>query len=318
MDTELQDFQCMQELKVRCSAYVLSILLFCASIAPALAESQDSVSTGNVRVVSLAPSITEIIFALNAQSNLVGVTRFCDFPPEAVKLPKIGGLVDPNLESILSVKADIVLGMPEHTDIAAALSRFNVRTSLYRQGSIQEIIDSIVGIGTLIGREQEAKKLTSKIQAHLAALRESATSTVQPRVLVSVGGHVRPGALDSIYAAGPGTLYDELLRIAGGRNVLQSGTEYAKLSSEGLLDLNPDVIIDLVPSSFGANPEDRLKKRSDTIRAWSSLENLKAVRTQRVYVLDQDFVVNPGPRTIKTLELFSEAIRPQAGDYAQR
>jgi iron complex transport system substrate-binding protein len=283
-----------------------------------MAESKDSVEQGNIRIVSLAPSLTEIVFALGSGPRLVGVTRFCDFPPEARKIHKVGGLVDPNLETILSLNADLVIGMPEHAAIANRLDSFNIKTSLYRQGSIEEILNSIESIGEQIGKTPEARTLVSEFRSKIASITSRVVDTSKPNVLVAVGGHVRPGVLDSIYAAGPGTIYDEMIDLAGGINVLRSGIEYAKLSSEGLFALNPDIIIDLIPAKIDSTPDELKQVRIKTLTAWNTLSRLQAVSSKRVYVFDQEFIVNPGPRTIETLELFSHAIHPRSDVHARR
>lgn len=305
------DFQSLLEFKVRSNAglFLLALLFFqSAAIAePAKVHSPETGrSIHQLRLVSLAPSITEVIFAIGAESTLRGVTRYCDYPPEAQALPKIGGFLDPNIESILGRQPHLVLALPQQVDSLRNLERFGVKIHALKQDSISDILSSISNLGALLNAGDAAHTLKEKINAKIHRIQARVRDKPRPRVLVSVGGHARPGELSSVYVAGSDTFYAELIELAGGRNAYQGVVaNYAAISAEGVIRLDPEVIIDLSPSSKDSKSLSRAAQRT-----WQSLPNLSAVKNKRVTVLTQDYTVTPGPRIVNTLELFAKAIHP--------
>ena len=261
----------------------------------------------DIRIISLAPSITEIVFALGAGKQVVGVTNYCDYPPEAKDLSKVGGFLDSNFEAIVALQPTIIFGLPEHGAMKERLTSFGLATLLVKQDSLKDIFNSIRLVGEKLNKDEIAEGLVDEIQFKVSTVRNRVRSLSKPTVLVTVGGHVKRGSLDSIYAAGLSTLYSELVEIAGGTNIVTIELQYAKLSAEALLTLNPEVVIDLVPSENDVNQE---LARRETLAVWENLPKLQAVKLDRVHVLDQEFVINPGPRITKTLELFARAIHP--------
>lgn len=255
------------------------------------------------RVVSLAPSLTEIVFAIEAESQLVGVTNYCDFPPEAQKLPRVGGFADLSLERILTLKPTLVIGLREHEELLGKIAALGVNTSLFFHESLPTIFKSIEKLGVQLERPEEGLALLNSMRQRIEEVARRAGEN--RRVLLTVGGHIKRGSLDAIYAAGSLTIYDELISLAGGTNVFASKLRYGKLSAEAILALDPDVIVDLVPASPGV---DRKKLKADVLSAWHSLSRLRAVQADRVFIIDEEFVVNPGPRIIDTLELIQAAI----------
>ncbi len=311
MDLGHEDFLHMQELRLRYSLHFLAfVITFFLNVALASAEESSSTAQKPQRVISLAPSITEIVYALGRGKQVVGVTSYCDFPAEARAVAKVGGFSDPNIEAVVSLRPTVVFGLPGHQALADGLDSFGIKAVLTKQESFADIFASIRTIGESLDSKDAAEKLTSQMSAGMAAVREQRRGEHRPTVLVTVGGHLKHASLDSIYAAGSSTLYHELIEFSGGRNVLESRIRYGKLSAEALLTLNPDVIIDLIPFADGAGEEQSAKIRKETIELWNTLPRLKAVQQKRLYLLDDEFVVNPGPRTVKTLKLFAEAINP--------
>ncbi len=269
-------------------------------------------SDTSLRLVSLAPSITEIIYALGRGSSLVGVTRYCDYPPETQDVAKVGGFLDPNIESILRLQPNLVLALSLQQSQVESLRALGLRLHLLQQNSIAEVLSSIIAIGNLVKASGPAQKLRDEIQHALDAVEMRVKKLARPRVLVAVGGHATPGSLEAVYVAGGNTFYSELITLAGGKNIYEGRVEhYALLSAEGVLALDPEVIIDLSPSTSSVEQTTTL-----ALEAWQSLPRVTAVKTHRVTVLTEEFVVNPGPRIALTLELFAKAIHPEEFHHA--
>jgi iron complex transport system substrate-binding protein len=260
------------------------------------------------RIVSLAPSITEILFALAQDEKVVGVTEYCDYPPAAKLKPKIGGYYDPNYEAIVAERPDLVVMLREHADVVGNFDQLGIATIMVSHDSIDGILESIGTIGRACGVDAPAARLRSELAAQLDAIGAAAAGRERPRVLVSVGRSMGTGSIKDVWAASAGTLYDEIVTRAGGVNVLQSANvKYASLSQEGVVTLDPDVIIDMVTdvADMGADIE--------TVRRdWLSMGDLAAIRNGRLYVLGGDYVVVPGPRVVALVEDVARCIHPGA------
>ena len=254
------------------------------------------------RIVSLSPSITEIIYALGEGGSLIGVTPYCDYPIAAKALPKVGGLFDANIEAILALKPTLVIAPREHQALRQGLSFSSAEVLTVKQETISEIKRSILEIGSKLGRSYEADTLVRNIETRIAKVKRKAVPRKLPRVLVVIGGHRN---LDSFYAAGKETFYNELIELAGGINAYSGRLEFPILSAEGVVSLNPDIILDLVAD---VNPDAPVDVESLKV-AWQSLPNLKAVAEKQVYLFTDEFMINPGPRIPLILEKFAWAIQ---------
>jgi len=275
-----------------------------ALLAPAPRESS---ATGMPsRIISLAPSITEILFALGLGDRVVGVTRFCDHPTEAASLPNVGGYYDPNYEAIVALDADLVILLPEHEEPREYLRGLGIETLAVGNRSTKQIMDSIVTVGGRCGAEVKATEIVTDIRARLARVAELTRDTTRSRVLVSVGRAMGSGSLEDVYVAGEGTLYDEAVSLAGGENACRGGGPlYPKLSAEGVLLLDPDVIVDLFADIKTSG------RSEDEVRAdWRSIPGARAVAAGRVHVLTEMYAVRPGPRFILLVEHLARILHP--------
>ena len=289
--------QHMAELKFPYSV-LISALVFMAGASYSFAAAEEK----EQRIVSLSPSITEIVFALGLGDRLVGVTRYCDYPKEAKKLPDVGGLYDPNLEVIISLKPSIIIGPEEHRIRSADFNFGEARGVFVKHGTIAEVKDSILKIGHELGRDSRAKELVRSISETIEQIAGERSGGTAPRVLVVVGGH---RGVDSVYAAGQKTFYDEIITLAGGKNAYDGSVQFPKLSAESLLSINPDIVIDLIPE---LDPEKPIDKKT-LLKAWQTLPNLKAVKSNQTFVFTEEYLVNPGPRIPLILKKFALVIR---------
>ncbi len=259
------------------------------------------------RIISLAPNITETLFALGLGDRIVGVTRFCKYPPEALEKEKVGGFLDPNYEKIIELKPDLVIMLPEHEHIQKYINELGLKSIVVHNRSIGEILNTITIIGSICNSEKSASELLSKIESLMKTIEDKTEGKKQPRVLFSIGRTLGSSSLKEVYVAGKNTFFDELITYAGGVNAFEGNDiAYPEISREGLLYLNPDVIIDMVPVSGENNPDVSLIAKD-----WDCVPDINAVKNNRVYVLNNDYSFIPGPRFILLLEDLARILHPE-------
>jgi cobalamin transport system substrate-binding protein len=256
------------------------------------------------RIVSLAPSLTEIVFRLGAQERLVGVTRYCNVPPEAAKLPRVGGVVDPDVERIVAARPDLVLcttdGNPKEK--VRILEEMGIPCFAVGPQDLPAVLGTIGRIGILLGVPEEAKRVVEDLRRRTArasdsgpcAGRESKGAgerSAPPRVLFAV-------STSPVIVAGTGTFLDELIRRAGGRNAAQRFLgRYPRLSVEELVAASPDIV--LIAAMVG------VERFPEAVTRWTEIP---AFRDREVYSLDGDLVTRPGPRLVDALEEVSRIL----------
>lgn len=257
------------------------------------------------RIVSTAPSLTEILFALGLGPRVVGVTEFCRYPAEAARKPKIGTFLEPNFERILAQRPDLVLVVRNPVRLAERLSQLGLHAVEIPQDTVGEILASIRQIGRLAGVEARANELAASIQRDLDAVRRRAEGLPRRKVLFLVGRS--PGTLQGMVGVGPGTFIDELIRLAGGENVLAgSPMAYPRVSVEQILAADPDVILDM--GDF-AHHEGRPMDSPEQFRAlWAPYTALRAVRNRQVRQVAGEVLIRPGPRVAEGARLCLELI----------
>src|SRR5580698_10384851 len=204
--------------------------------------------SGPQRIVSLAPAITETLFALGAGPQVVGVSQYCDYPPEVLKLPKIGTFLTPNIEAIAGLRPTIVIGLQNSSDLreVRALKAMGYRTLMVNDDSIAGIEASIRTIGEAIGRAQNAHALIERIDLNVAAIEERLRVVPERRVLMVVGHQ-------PMVAVGRGTYLDELLTMARATNIAAGSDQtWPRLSLEYIIAMRPEVILD---GQMGTDPD---------------------------------------------------------------
>ena len=254
------------------------------------------------RIISLAPSHTETLFALGLGDKVVGVTDFCDYPAEALGKEKVGGFADPNLEKIISLKPDLVIANNLHEQIAAELGRVGIAVVVSNPRNVAEILDSIKVIGQATGTEAAAEALIKNINQDVSAVTEKVKAldpSSKPVVYYEVWH-------EPLMTVGPGTVMDDLINLAGGINIgADADKEYPEYSEEVLIQKNPQVMIHSY--AHGTAEADN----SATIRTRRGWENLACIRNSRIYLVDPNLATRPGPRIAEGLWLFARAIHPE-------
>jgi len=251
-----------------------------------------------MRIVSLAPSVTETLFALGSGPSVVGVSDYCDYPPAVRTLPRVGSFLTPNLEAIIAARPTLVIGLGLSSDLRQirALKSMGYPVLLVRDGSLNEIDASIEAVGAQIGRESEARHLVAQIRTQIAAVRERLANVKSEPTLMLVGHQ-------PIVAVGRGTYLDELLRIAHAENIAApANEEWPHLSMEYIIAMRPEVILD---GSMGNDP-------TSSSSFWDKYPTIPAVREHRVLGYPESPILHSGPRVGESLEMIARMIHPEA------
>lgn len=260
-----------------------------------IAQSATLPASAPKKVVSMAPNITEILYVLGHEDRLVGVTRFCDYPPKAKTHPKIGGFIDPDIEAILAAQSELVIGMKAGDDkITQSLDRAKLSYVFFQLDTIEQTYKGIQDVGALLGTPEKAKKLVDDMKERIAARTNKPTEPATKTLFVL--GH------DPLIVAGAGTFGDELITLAGGTNLAASLSQpYPQLDIEKVIELDPDVIIDSTMIPEG---------QPNAEAFWANYTSVSAIKTARVHTFTDPSLLRPGPRLPDALEVFSDAIVP--------
>jgi iron complex transport system substrate-binding protein len=291
---------------MRRRALATGILWLLLAVAPAQAATISdmlgrpvTVPDGPLRVVSLAPSLTEIVFALGRGDWLVGVTDFCDYPPEARSKPRVGGPMTPDLERVVRARPDLALatadGNPRET--LAQLARLHIPVFAVKAEGYAGILGSAEAVGRALRAELEAAALVQDIRDRVAAIRRAVALRVRPRVLYLVW-------TDPLIAAGPATYIHDLIEMAGGENVVRErSVPYPRLSWEEVVGAAPEVIL---VASHRDGPD-----RPSIGEVWRGWQSVPAVRSGRIIAVPGDTIHRPGPRVAEGVERLARAIHPE-------
>lgn len=290
-------------------AAILSFLIFSST---ACIETQKTAFTSNghipSRIISIAPSVTETLFAIGAGDRVVGVTAFCNWPDQAASLPKIGEFSHFNFEIILSLRPDMIVASkdaPSET-VAYEMAHYGIPSVIVDAAAIGETIDSIIEIGKAVGSEREALELARQMQTRVAAIQKIIAGAPPVKAII-VFDH------EPLILAGPGTFADDIIRLAGGSNTAADALiRYPQYSVERLVLEGPDVIIEAAQGG-GYGPVDMEKKAE----FWSKWPMIPAVKNGRIAVVDSDLVSRPGPRIIDGLEAVARALHPDKFSNAE-
>lgn len=248
------------------------------------------------RIVCLAPSVTEILFAIGAGETLVGRDAFSDFPAEALAVPVVGSDLEPSQEKVLGLRPDVVFTATtaNRTDTAEALTRLGIAVYVTKTESLADLERTITDVGAVVGRSAEAARLWRSLRAGLDALRRDARRTPSVKTLVVVWN-------EPLFVVGPGSYTSELLRLAGGVNVAADGASgYPRYALERVLRAGPQVIL------VGSHKDDVVPK--DRISFWARYDEIPAVKDKRVESVDGDLLFRAGPRAVEGARMLFDVL----------
>ncbi len=258
------------------------------------------------RIVSLAPSNTETLYALGLGDQVVGVTRYCSYPPEVIDKAQVGGYTTPNYEAILALEPDRVVVLPEHEQTVRYLDDLGLDRLIVDHRTLPGILESIEIIGEACDRSAQAAQLRDELQGRIDRVQARTADLPRPHVMVSIGRH-GGGTLERVTIAGREGFYDALIELAGGTNVYRGeAVRFPVVSAEGIRRMDPEVIIDLAPDlDLQPGEEQRIQ------REWDVVGDARAIRDGRVHVFTDGYIVVPGPRTVLLLEQMARVIHPE-------
>jgi iron complex transport system substrate-binding protein len=284
----------------RTKKLIVGTLLLVACAAGGVAQERRS------RIVSLVPALTEMLFAIGAGPQVVGVSSFDRFPPDVTTLPRLGALLDPDTERILSLRPTLVAVYGSQTELQAQFTRAGIRTYVYRHGGLETIYRTMRELGDATGRRPQADRVVRDLQTRIDAVRTRVRGRPRPKVLLVIGR--QPGTLREIYVSGGVGFLREMLEIAGGRNVFDDvRRESAQPSQEAILARAPEVIVEVhAEGMFKATSVDK------ETAVWAPLSSMPAVRNNRVHVLVGQYLVVPGPRFADAAETLARTLHPDA------
>ncbi len=257
------------------------------------------------RLISLAPSITEILYAIGQGDLLVGVTPFCNYPPEAKLKPKVG-YARANLESIVALTPDLVLAPSEfmRADLLRKLEQLKIQTFVLHANSVEDIYAHIQTLGRMLNRTADAQRVSGDLRGKVLEIKSRTERLPKPRVLYVLN-------TNPLITVGPGSFIDQLIELAGGANVAAAtDAPYPRLSMEAVIKGDPELIVFPVGDAEGI-PEAEQQQ-------WHRWTSLSAVRHGRFHRVSADLLNRPGPRFIEGLDALTRIIHPELYESGSR
>jgi iron complex transport system substrate-binding protein len=264
---------------------VAALTLFFARSSPSASSSQPV--NHPKRIISLIPAVTEMVYAIGAGPQLVGVGSFDTYPSEVASLPRVGGLLDPDVERILALKPDLVIVYGTQNDLRLQLERAGINQFSYKHGSLAGVMETIRALGIRLGRAEGADRVATDLENRLSAIRGKVSGRVRPKTLLVFGRDAL--ALRGIFASGGIGFIHDMLTTAGGDNVFTD--------VKAIIEMRQSVKADEIAAERAV---------------WSTLSSLPAVRTARIYILTDSSLPVPGPRVAQATELIAKTLHPEA------
>ena len=259
------------------------------------------------RIITIAPSITEIIYNFSLDKHLIGVSSLDTFPNDVANKERIGGFLDPNIEKIVALHPSIVIGLKEQEDLLVKLELLNIKTITVEHRNVTGILNSITSIASVCGINNKGIEQAKILSDELQAPKERLSHLTKKKVLLVVSRDYQASTLKELYISGTDGYYDTLLNFAGGENVLKEATRnLGSISYEGLLALNPDVIIEVFPEHYFQQQSIEVLKKP-----WSDLSQLKAIKSGNLFLTDESWATIPGPRMNLLFQYFLKILHPE-------
>lgn len=258
------------------------------------------------RIVSLAPTNTEILFRLGLGDRVVGVTDYCNYPAAATAKPKIGGYSTVSVENVIAQKPDLVIASYGNgAELVDHLKKLNLTVIVTNPENVTGILNDITFVGTATGADDNATALVDSLTTRIQNTEKNASlMTTHPKVAHIIWN-------DPIYASGNGTFQDQLITMAGGTNAFAGKNDYATIGIEDFIAADPDVLIVNSGSGMGGDENSIARYFENETR----FLNVAAIKNHRVYVIDSDTVDRAGPRIVDALEIVAGDIQ-SAGTVA--
>jgi iron complex transport system substrate-binding protein len=251
------------------------------------------------RIVSLAPNITEILYVLGLGERLVGVTQFSSYPPEASLKPKVGSYINLNVEKIISLSPELVIGTVDGNNpgVVSLLEQAGIQVFIVNPRKVKQIIDTIASIGEVCGVNEKADIVVGQLNRRVNRIIRRIASRERPLVFLQI--NVRP-----IMTVNRNTYHHDLIRMAGGRNMAEDESiTYPRISLEEVIRRKPDVII--------VSSMERGGRFEKARQAWLRWKSIPAVKNNRVHLIDSDLIDRPSPRIIDGLDAMAMIIHPE-------
>ncbi len=251
------------------------------------------------RIISLAPSITETLYALGAGDQIVGVTPYCDYPPEAKLKPKVGYL-HPNLESIVALQPDLVLAPREFLRMEALgkLEQLKIPAFIFDAKSIEDVLSHIQTLGRMLERPAVAQEVSGDMRRQMGEIKAKTEGLPRPRLLYVLNSH-------PLITVGPGSFIHQLIELAGGTNVAhRARNPYPRLNMEEVIQEDPELLLFPIGSAEGISESEQ--------QLWQRWTTLSAVKHRRFRQIPSDILNRPGPRIVQGLAMLAKIIHPEA------
>ncbi len=256
------------------------------------------------RIISLVPALTEMLYAIGAGPQVVAVSSYDEYPPEVKALPRVGALLDPDTERIISLKPDLVMTYGSQVDLQAQMKRAGIPTFDYRHAGLSHILATMTELGVRTGHATEADRAVAAIEARLAAVRARVAGKRRPKTLLVFSRE--PKTLRNLYVSGGRGFLHDMLEIAGGDDVFNDiDKESVQVSIETILSRAPEVILELRPEEIPAG-----LPMQQELASWARLASVPAVRNQQVLFISGHAVTVPGPRIAESVERMAKALHP--------
>ena len=256
------------------------------------------------RIVSIVPAVTEMLFAIGAGPRVVAVSSFDHWPPEVAKLTKVGGLLDPDVERIISLRPDLLVLDGSQEEVITKAKAAGIRTFPYRLGGLDNVAKTMRELGRIVGTPGEAEAVAAALEQRLEGVRQRVANEPRRRTLLIFGREA--GALRAIDVSGGVGFLHDIVQLGGGDNVFGGeNREWVRVSVETIIAAAPEVVVEL-HYGYHLTPA-RLRTE---LAVWGKLQALPAVREKRVHLLEGDKFVVPGPRVVEAAEEIAAAIHP--------
>lgn len=252
-----------------------------------------------VRIVPLAPSITEILYYLGLGDRVVGVTNFSYYPPEALEKPKVGSYIDLNIEKIITLGPDLVIGTKDGNNpgIVDLLEQAKIPTYIVNPRNVVEVMETMRIVGRLCGIEEKAERLADDLEIRLNRIRKGVEHQKKPLVFLQINLH-------PIMTVNKNTFHQDIISLAGGINMTaDAGISYPRISIEEVIKKKPEIII--------ISSMDRGGMFEKARQEWLKWTSIPAARDGKVYLIDSDLIDRPSPRIIEGIEEMAKLIHPE-------